>query len=109
MKLTDFKPKSQLVTKTTLVNKPKFPVIGARAVSIEQGLTNDYLSETQTDRAILKVGRDVILVADHSKINRVSTTLLAPLTDIHKLVTDKQTPRAFISALKAQGIDTIVV
>jgi predicted TIM-barrel fold metal-dependent hydrolase len=29
MKLTDFKPKSQLVTKTTLVNKPKFPVIDA--------------------------------------------------------------------------------
>jgi len=29
MNLTDFKPKSQLVTKTTLVNKPKFPVIDA--------------------------------------------------------------------------------
>ena len=29
MKLTDFKPKSQLVTKTTLINKPKFPVIDA--------------------------------------------------------------------------------
>ncbi len=29
MKLTDFKPKSQLVTKTTLVNQPKFPVVDA--------------------------------------------------------------------------------
>jgi len=29
MKLTDFKPQSKLVTKTTLVNKPKFPVIDA--------------------------------------------------------------------------------
>jgi predicted TIM-barrel fold metal-dependent hydrolase len=29
MKLTDFKPKSQLVSKTTVVNKPKFPVIDA--------------------------------------------------------------------------------
>jgi DeoR/GlpR family transcriptional regulator of sugar metabolism len=84
-------------------------IIGARAISLEHGLTNDYLPETQTDRAILKVGREVILVADHSKINRVSTTFLAPLTDIDKLVTDKQTPRAFISALKAQGISLIVV
>lgn len=84
-------------------------IIGARAASLEHGLTNDYLPETQTDRAILKVGREVILVADHSKINRVSTTFLAPLTDIHKLVTDKQTPRAFISALKAQGVNAIVV
>lgn len=84
-------------------------IIGARAVSLEHGLTNDYLPETLTDRAILKVGREVILVADHSKINRVSTTFLAPLTDVHKLVTDNQTPRAFISALKAQGINSVVV
>jgi DeoR family transcriptional regulator of aga operon len=84
-------------------------IIGARAVSLEHGLTNDYLPETQTDRAILKVGREVILVADHSKINRVSTTFLAPLTDVHKLVTDKQTPRAFISALKLLGINSIIV
>jgi len=84
-------------------------IIGARAVSLEHGLTNDYLPETQTDRAILRVGREVILVADHSKINRVSTTFLAPLTDVHKLVTDKQTPRAFISGLKAQGVNAIVV
>jgi DeoR/GlpR family transcriptional regulator of sugar metabolism len=84
-------------------------IIGARAVSLEHGLTNDYLPETLTDRAILKVGREVILVADHSKINRVSTTFLAPLTDIHKLVTDKKTPRVFLSALKEQGINSIVV
>jgi DeoR family transcriptional regulator, aga operon transcriptional repressor len=84
-------------------------IMGARAVSLEHGLTNDYLPETQTDRAILKVGREVILVADHSKINRVSTTFLAPLTDVHKLVTDKQTPRVFLSALRVQGINVIVV
>lgn len=84
-------------------------IIGARAVSLEHGLTNDYLPETQTDRAILKVGREVILVADYSKINRISTTFLAPLTDVHKLVTDKRTPRVFISALKAQGVSSLVV
>ncbi len=84
-------------------------IIGIRAISLNQGLTNDYLPETLTDRAILKVGREVILVADHSKINRVSTTFLAPLTHVHKLVTDEQTPRTFITALKAQGINSIVV
>jgi DeoR/GlpR family transcriptional regulator of sugar metabolism len=84
-------------------------IIGARAVSLEHGLTNDYLPETLTDRAILRVGREAILVADHSKINRVSTAFLAPLTDIHKLVTDKLTPRAFITSIKAQGINPIIV
>ena len=84
-------------------------IIGTRAVSLEHGLTNDYLPETLTDRAIMKTGREVILLADHSKINRVSTTMLAPLTAVHKLVTDQQTPREFISALQALGIDSIIV
>jgi DeoR/GlpR family transcriptional regulator of sugar metabolism len=48
-------------------------------VSLEHGLTNDYLEETLTDRAILKIGHEVIIVADHTKVNRVSTALLAPL------------------------------
>jgi DeoR/GlpR family transcriptional regulator of sugar metabolism len=84
-------------------------VMGAHGISLEHGLTNDYLQETLTDRAILKIGREVIIVADHTKISRISTVLLAPLTDIHKLVTDRQTPRGFITALKVQGIISIVV
>src|SRR5512145_2712774 len=54
-------------------------IMGTRGLSLEHGLTNDYLQETLTDRAILKIGREVILVADHTKVNRVATALLAPL------------------------------
>jgi DeoR family transcriptional regulator of aga operon len=84
-------------------------IIGIRAISLEQGLTNDYLQETLTDRAILKTGREVIVAADHTKCGVVSTAFLAPLTSMQKLVTDDKTSRKFISALKAQGIDVIVV
>ncbi len=78
--------------------------IGVRAISIENGLTNDYLPETMTDRAILKAGREVIVVADHSKISTVSAAFLAPITAIHTLVTDSGTSPAFIQSLTAQGI-----
>ncbi len=83
-------------------------IMGARGLSLEHGLTNDYLQETLTDRAILKIGREVILVADHSKINRVATALLAPLTCIHTLITDSQADKKFIQAIKRQGITVIV-
>lgn len=84
-------------------------IIGARAISLEHGLTNDYLPETQTDRAILKVGREVILVADHTKVNRVSTTFLAPLSAINVFVTDQLTASKFTTALEEQGVHTVVV
>src|SRR5215208_2149069 len=62
--------------------------MGIRGVSLEHGLTNDYLQETLTDRAIMKSGREVIIVADHTKVNRVSTVLLAPLSQMNMLVSD---------------------
>ena len=83
-------------------------IMGARGVSLEHGLTNDYLQETLTDRAILKIGRQVIIVADHTKVNRVSTVLLAPLDSIHALVTDSEADKKFVQTLKKQEIQVIL-
>ena len=83
-------------------------VIGIRAISLEQGLTNDYLPETLTDRAILKAGRENIVVADHTKCGVISTAFLAPLTAMQTLVTDGGTDTEFIEALRSQSIEVIV-
>ena len=83
-------------------------IIGTRGVSLEHGLTNDYMQETLTDRAIMKIGREVIIVADHTKVNRVSTALLAPLDSMQTFVTDSKADKKFIQALKKQGINVIV-
>ena len=83
-------------------------IMGARGLSFEHGLTNDYLQETLTDRAILKIGREVILVADHSKVNRVSTALLAPLSSMNIFVTDSKADKKFIQALKKQNIKVVI-
>jgi DeoR family transcriptional regulator, aga operon transcriptional repressor len=82
--------------------------MGTRGVSLEHGLTNDYLQETLTDRAILKSGRDVIIVADHTKVNRVATVLLAPLTSMYTFVTDAKADKKFVQALKRQGIQILL-
>jgi len=81
---------------------------GVRALSLEHGLTNDYLPETLTDRAILGIGGQVIVVADYTKFGRVSTAFLAPLSAMHTLVTDSQAPAEFLSALEHQGIRIMV-
>ena len=83
-------------------------IMGTRGVSLEHGLTNDYLQETLTDRAILKIGREVIIVADHTKVNRVSTALLAPLESMNTFVTDSKSDKKFIQSLRKQDIQVIV-
>lgn len=82
--------------------------MGTRGASLEHGFTNDYLQETLTDRAILKSGREVIMVADHTKVNRVSTVLLAPLNSIHTFVTDSGVDKKFVRALKQQEIQVVI-
>ncbi|RIK28547.1 MAG: DeoR/GlpR transcriptional regulator [Anaerolineae bacterium] len=83
-------------------------VMGTRGISLEHGLTHDYLPETLTDRAILKIGRTVIIAADHTKIHRVATALLAPLKSIQVFVTDGKAEKKFLQALKKLGIEVVV-
>lgn len=83
-------------------------IMGTRGISLEHGLTNDYLPETLTDRAILKIGRTVIIVADHTKINRVATALLASLKTMHVFVTDSNAEKKFLQSLKKLGIEIVI-
>ena len=83
-------------------------IMGARGLSLKHGLTSDFLQETLTDRAILKTGGEVMIVADYTKVNRAATALLAPLKSIHMLITDSKTDKKFIQAIKKQGIVTVV-
>jgi DeoR/GlpR family transcriptional regulator of sugar metabolism len=79
-------------------------IIGIRAVDPEEGLTNDYLAETRTDRAILRIGRKVILVADHTKIGRVATAFVAPITAVHTLVTNREIGNGLVTTFESKGI-----
>jgi len=83
-------------------------IMGIRAVNLEHGLTNDYLPETLTDRAILRVGGQVIILADHTKCGAVAAAFVAPISAIQVLVTDQGTPSDFQQALKASGVQVVV-
>jgi len=84
-------------------------IIGIHAISLEHGLTNDYLPETMTDRAILQMGQKVVVAADHTKFGMVSTSRVAPVEIVHTIVTDTQVPQEFIESLRAKNIEVIQV
>ncbi len=84
-------------------------LIGTRAISLDHGLTHEYLPETMTDRAILRAGNEIIVLADHTKFGRAATVLLAPLEKIHTIVTDDKTPLEFTKAVEARGIHMVRV
>ncbi|MBX3066575.1 MAG: DeoR/GlpR transcriptional regulator [Anaerolineae bacterium] len=84
-------------------------IIGIRAIDLERGLSSEYLPESHTDQAILRMGTSIILVADHSKCGRVSTTHVAPLSIVNVFVTDDGTAPEYIDAFQANGSQVLVV
>ena len=85
-------------------------VLGINGVSIKRGCTTAVQLETSVNKAMLENSSGkVILVADHSKMNCVSSFLTCPLNRIDLLVTDWMTPQAFCDELQAAGLNVVRV
>ena len=96
---------TELLIKEVFADKVIF---GIRALSIEHGLTNDFLPEITTDQALLRIGKEIIITADHTKFNRVSTAAVGPISIVNKIVTDSLTPPEIIHSLTRRGIEVII-
>ncbi len=83
-------------------------IMGIQAVDLQQGLTNAYLPETMTDRAIVNLAPQLILVADHTKFGRIAPSLVAPLEAVHTVVTDAKIDPQIVRDLQEAGIRVIV-
>ena len=82
--------------------------MGIRAISLDQGLTNDYLQETMTDRAIMGMGKELIIVADHTSVTAYPQFLLAPLKGVDTLITTRETSETFLQSIKDRGIKVLL-
>lgn len=89
--------------------RPQKVVMGIRAISLTAGLTNEYLPEVSTDRVIIQSAPEVYLVADHTKFDKVSTAYVAPITAVHKIITDRGVPASILSRLQENNIEVLVV
>jgi DeoR/GlpR family transcriptional regulator of sugar metabolism len=58
---------------------------------------------------MIRVSREVTVVADSSKFDRRSLSVIAGLGDVDRLITDHRANPTFISALRAHDIDVTIV
>lgn len=71
---------------------------------LAKGLTDRNLTTAPVKRALLAAAREVILVCDSSKFGHVASTSVAPLNVVHRVVTDRGIPPAFLDHFAARGI-----
>jgi DeoR family transcriptional regulator, aga operon transcriptional repressor len=82
--------------------------MGIGAVNVDQGLMNDSVPEILIDRALHRMARSVVVLADATKLERVEPGFVFGLDEVDVLVTDDSAPEATLDALRARGIDVRV-
>ena len=62
--------------------------IGLRGISVPHGLTSPFPEEIPIKRQMIKCAKEVFILADHTKFNVTSASLIAPINIVHTLITD---------------------
>ena len=83
--------------------------LGVDGLDPEIGLMTPDVLEAQLNATMIQIAREVVVVADSSKFERRSVSVIAKLESVHKLVTDSGAPPQLLAALKARNIEVIVV
>ncbi|HEX4208625.1 MAG TPA: DeoR/GlpR family DNA-binding transcription regulator [Ktedonobacteraceae bacterium] len=83
--------------------------IGVNGLHPEHGLTSPNQLEALTHRVTLQRAQCTIVLADHTKLGRVSLHSIAPISAMHTLITDTDAPCDLLADLKNQGIDVQAV
>jgi DeoR family fructose operon transcriptional repressor len=84
--------------------------LGINGVNIKKGCTTAVHQETAVNQAMIENSSGkVIVVADHTKMNCVSSFLTCPLKRVDMIVTDWMAPLAFCEELEASGLCVVRV
>ncbi|GAG35227.1 unnamed protein product, partial [marine sediment metagenome] len=62
--------------------------LGVGGISDKFGITDFNMEEVQVKKQMIKSSREVIVLADHSKFNRVAPMKIADIKLIDKIITD---------------------
>lgn len=76
--------------------------IGASGISLEFGITGPYPQHSQLEQKIIKASQQVIMVADHSKLEKVAVEKIADLGQIDCLITDWGADESLVEQLQKQ-------
>lgn len=82
--------------------------LGINGIDLEAGLTTPTLAEAETKQAMIRAAREVVVLADHTKLGRVTFAHVAALQEVHRLVTDAGAPPQFVEQLREAGLDVQV-
>lgn len=83
--------------------------LGTNGISVEKGLTTAVHQECSINQAMIEnTNGKVVVLADYSKIGRVSNFVSTSLDRIDILITDKSAPAETLRQIREAGVEVII-
>src|SRR6266403_4727461 len=79
--------------------------LGVDGFDVHYGLSTPNLLEAKVNRVMVDISRTVVAVCDSSKFGRRSLSLIGPPGVVHRVITDRSSPKSEIKKLKKAGIE----
>ena len=73
------------------------------------GVSGPNLEEAMVNRAMLRISREIILVADASKFAKRSMSRIAPFSEIDTIISDNSLREEMQTKLRSLGCNLILV
>jgi DeoR/GlpR family transcriptional regulator of sugar metabolism len=83
--------------------------LGADAIDVDAAITNATVEEADTKRLMIGAGREVVLVADGSKLGKVALADVAALDSLDLWITDGSVDPDGLEAIRGAGLKVEVV
>ncbi len=83
--------------------------LGVDGIDSEFNLSTPDLLEAQLNTLMMQAAHEVTVIADSSKFGRRSLSMISPISNVRRLVTDEGVSRELIQAMRQRGIEVIAV
>ena len=87
---------------------PDVAFVATNGLSVTRGLTTPDPSEAAIKRAMIRAGRRVVLLADHTKMGVDQFVQYGVLADVDRLITDSGLPQTERATLERAGLEVVV-
>jgi DeoR family transcriptional regulator of aga operon len=83
--------------------------LGVDGLDPDIGLMTPDVFEARLNAHMIRVSNEVVVVADSTKFQRRSLSVISGLDAVHKVITDSGAPPERVAELQALGVEVIVV
>ena len=90
-------------------SRPRRWPLPSMTIGLEENVAIGNLEEAEVKTRMVEYAREVIVVADHSKLGQVTAAAVTPLSRVHTLITDRRANPAQLTPLREAGLNIVTV